>query len=94
MLGVESVMACTMTLELGFRRAWRGWPHRSNFQLIQAGPHFDDLLGVLHASGRRPRAKFAYWDAAWPFIPALESDDWTYDEVTETITTSFPSAAW
>ena len=94
MLSVDSVMANKMNLELDFRRAWRDWPYRSRFPLIKAGPHSDDLLIVLHASGRRPRSKFAYWESEWPFIPVLEFDDWTYEEVAAIITAAVPAVAW
>jgi hypothetical protein len=94
MLGVDSVMANKMTLELDFRRAWRNWPHRTEFGSIKVGPSSDDLLTILHASGRRPRNKFAYWESAWPFIPVLEFDNWTYEEVAEIITESVPAIAW
>jgi hypothetical protein len=94
MLGVENVMSSKLTLELSFRRAWRIWPTSRLFKSINAGPRADDIVHVLHASGRKPRNKFAFWESEWPFVPVQEFDDWTSDEVAECIDGSVSAADW
>lgn len=93
MAGVAGVNGSKLTLELDFRRAWRGWPYARRFPTIKAGPAYDDVLHVLGKSGRRRGPIVAEWDGQWPFVPVL-LQDWTHDEIAELIDEEIPADAW
>jgi hypothetical protein len=92
--GNMAISGQKLTLELTFRRAWKGWPAATHFPSINAGPHRDDILSILSKSRVRPRALFAYWESEWPFVPVIQQLDWSPEELAEAIDERVSAAEW
>jgi hypothetical protein len=89
-----AISAQKMTLELGFRRAWKAWPASTYFPSINTGPHRDDVLTILSKSRVRQRALYAYWASEWPFVPVLRQLDWSSEEIAEAIDERVSASEW
>ena len=93
LLGIEQVGGNKTTLELSFRKAWRGWAYADKLPAINAGPSRDDLVHVLSKSSRRTTHHVAEWHGAWPFVPVILFD-WTISALAEAIHDEIPASAW
>ncbi|MFF1632637.1 hypothetical protein [Leifsonia sp. NPDC058248] len=94
MLELEGVNGNKGTLELDFRRAWRDWKYAELFPAVKADFTRDDVLRIMHDSSRRRGPVVAHWEGSWPFVPVLRVEQWTADEVAESIDAPVPAQAW
>jgi hypothetical protein len=95
MNGIGEVNGQKSELEWGFRRAWRAWDGAQALPAINAGPSRDDvLLHAIERSDRRRGPIVARWEGRYPFVPVLLVDEWTADEIADSIHEEIPAAAW
>ncbi|NNC14049.1 hypothetical protein HII28_19500 [Planctomonas sp. JC2975] len=94
MLGLIEVNGSKGTLELDFRRAWRNWEYAALFPAVKAVGDRDDVIRILIDSHGRSGPRVARWDGSWPFVPVLRVEQWTADEVADSIDKRVPAHAW
>jgi hypothetical protein len=93
MLGISSVTGNKSSLELDFRRAWRGWASAAHFPAVHAGPVDDSVFRILRSSSARATPHVAHWAGEWPYVPVLLVD-WSLIEAAEHIDDRVPPNEW
>lgn len=70
-IGVVSVTASKLTIELAFARAWQDWPSASLFPVVHTSLDRNDLPRILRASANRRSGGLAWWDCGREWVPVL-----------------------
>ncbi|WP_019873209.1 hypothetical protein [Sporichthya polymorpha] len=87
-IGVTSVTARKLTLELAFSRAWRDWHPAREFLAICTTLARNDIVTILSRSERRRGPVWAAWTLdRGLYVPYL-TQDWTVEETADELESS------